>query len=122
MKHITQERVDAIVDEVFDLLSIEDAFDLIDREATPPNWKMETRLQELLGSRYAYEVQELACYLRASYSRSEHLPSWQPLLNAAIELGQQRGEPVWDMFYGLAPRQSDPQRNTGQAVFKPHQT
>lgn len=121
MKQVPQERLDFIVDEVFGLLEIDSPFDLIHRD-TAPNSQMDARLAELLSTRHAYEVIELATYLRASSSRSQDLPTWQPLLNAAIELGQMRGEPVWDIFYGMVPRQVDPERNTGQPVYKPHQT
>ncbi len=121
MKNVPQRRLDEIAEEVFDLLAVGDVFDFIDGD-TPPDNRMELRLQELMGTRQSHEVLELAMYLRACSSRSEHLPTWQPLLNAAIELGQQRGEAVWDKFYGLVPRQAAPARNTGQPVYKPHQT
>lgn len=121
MKNVPQRRLDAIAEEVFGLLGIGDIFQFLDGDAVPDN-RMELRLQELIGTRQSYEVIELAMYLRACLSRSESLPSWQPLLNAAIELGQQRGEPVWDIFYGLVPHRADPERNTGQPVYKPHQT
>ena len=119
MKHVPQERFDEIVNEVFDLLSIQDVFHLIERGAKAPDTRMEERLQELLRSCQSYECQELACYLRSCFSRKDDLPTWQPLLNAAIEMAHQRGEPAWDMFIGMVPNQAHPQRNTGQ---KPAET
>lgn len=120
MKSIPQQRLDAITEEVFDLLADDDVSGFIDGRAPPDN-RMELRLQELMGTRQAYEVLELAMYLRACSSRSEHLPTWEPLLNAAIELGQQRGEAVWGVFYGMVPRRADPERNTGWPVYKTNQ-
>ena len=107
------ERLGAIVEEVFGLLDIEDPFDFARHGAEPPNGRMEARLQELLAGRQTIGTTELAMYLRSSYSRSLSLPSWQPLLNASIELGKQRGEPVWDIFYGMIPV-SDNQHKSNQ--------
>ncbi len=121
MKNVPQRRLNEIAKEVLGLLDVGDVFDFIDG-STPPDNRMELRLRDLMCTRHSYEVLELAMYLRACSSRSEHLPTWQPLLNAAIELGQQRGEPVWDMFYGLVPHKTNPPRNSGQPVYKPHQT
>jgi hypothetical protein len=53
-------------------------------------------------------------YLRACNTRRDYLPTWQPLLNAAIEMSSMRGEPIDDIFLGLMPRRADPIRNTGQ--------
>lgn len=117
MKLVPQERLDEITEEVFGLLAVGNIFDFLDGDALPDN-RMEVRLQELMGTRQSYEVLELAMYLRACSSRSENLPTWQPLLNAAVELGKQRGEAVWDIFYGLIPYQPEPERNTGHPVYK----
>lgn len=121
MKHVSKQRLSDIAREVFDLLEIEDFFVLIEQQ-TPPDSRMEERLRELMGTRQSYETIELAMYLRASSSRSDSLPTWQPLLNAAIEQGLQRSEAVWDIFYGLVSPQDVSNRNTGQPVYKPHQT
>lgn len=73
---------------------------------------LEIRLQDLLQARIRYETSELAMYLRCSHAQSDALPSWQPLLNQAIEQGQLRGEQTTSLFYGLAPAAAHPLRNT----------
>lgn len=112
MRQVSQERLDAIAKEVLELLGGFEPFDF--NKIEPPfSNKMELRLRELLATRHSYEVKELVCYLRACSSRSEYLPSWQPLLNSVIELGMLRGEPVWDTLNGLTPNPAPPRKNTG---------
>jgi hypothetical protein len=80
----------------------------------------DTDLQLLMANRHSYTTRELAEHLRFSMNRGH--PTWQHLLNASIELAHLRGERPEDIFQGLMPRQADPDRNTGQPVYKPHQT
>ena len=77
---------------------------------------MDTRLREVMMGRHSYECIELAMYLRMSYSRQSYLPTWQPLLNASVEMALMRGE-TDGAFYGLMPQRPDPQRNTGHLPF-----
>lgn len=110
MRDVPQERYDAIVEEVFDLVGVSDAFDFLAGDAAPRAnvAALETRLQEIMQAREKYEVCELACYVRASYNWSSRLPTWQPLVNAAVQVGIARNEPVWDIFYGLVPNLPQP--------------
>jgi len=118
MSEVSRTRLREIAAEVFELLGIDGPFDLISNTASLPDNRMEHRLQELLSTRQSYSTLELAMYLRSSYSRSQYLPTWQPLVNATIEQGLQRGDRVWDILYGIAPHQPDPERNTGQPLPK----
>lgn len=110
MRDVPQERYDAIVEEVFDLVGVSDVFDFLAGDAVPRSGMraLEARLQEIMLAREKYEVCELACYIRSSYNWSSHLPTWQPLINAAVDIGIARNEPVWDIFYGLAPNLPQP--------------
>jgi len=72
---------------------------------------VEARLQEVMQGRLTLETIEIAMYLRTSNTRRDHLPTWQPLLNVAIELGLMRGEPINDIFFGLMEPRPDPARN-----------
>ena len=77
------------------------------------DFAMDTRLREVMMGRHSYECIELAMYLRMSYSRQSYLPTWQPLLNASVEMALMRNEPVADLFFGIVPNARQPQRNTG---------
>lgn len=105
-------KLKAIAEEVLGLIGAKTIFGFIEGSSTPSPL-LETRLQEVMMSRPSFTTIELAMYLRSSYSVKDHLPTWQPLLNAALEQARQRGE-NHDAFYGLMPPQPDPQRNTGQ--------
>lgn len=104
-------RLTEIADEVFDLIGVTDVFGFLD-ETTGDMWKLDSRLQEVMRSIHSFSTIELAMYLRASASRSDSLPTWQPLLNSAYELGMTRSDQVDDIFYGLMPPPARPQRNT----------
>lgn len=120
-RNVPIERLEGIATEVMDLMGVADVFEFLDSQVGDGG-ALDARLREVMMSRYAYECIELAMYLRTSYSRQAVLPTWQPLLNAAIELAMMRNEPVFDIFYGLMPHGAEPQRNTGQPVYKPNQT
>lgn len=117
---VSSARLGEITDEVLGLIGASDIFGFFD-EATGNMVALEQRLQEVMMGRQAFECLELATYLRATANRQEHLPTWQPLLNATIELIQLRNENL-AMLFGMMPQPADPSRNTGQAVYKPHQT
>ena len=109
---VSTERLTEIAGEVMDLIGAADVFDFLD-DSVGNFEALEKRLQAVMMGRPQFETIELAMYLRTSFTRQAHLPTWQPLLNAAVEMGKLRGENVDDMFYGLTPRQPDPSRNTG---------
>jgi tRNA-dihydrouridine synthase len=110
----TTEQLTQVIDEVIVLNDCRDD-DLASAQA------MDGRLQQVMMGRHALECLELALCLRATSSRRHLLPTWQPLLNATVELIQQRGESQ-QLLCGMLPPASDPPRNTGQPVYKPHQT
>lgn len=121
MSHaVSSTRLVEIADEVMGLIGAHDIFDFLD-ETTGNIAALEQRLQEVMMSRQSFECLELAMYLRATATRQEFLPTWQPLLNATIELIKLRNEDVV-MLFGMMPQPADPGRNTGQAMYKPHQT
>lgn len=107
---VSSERLVEIADEVMGLIGAHDIFDFFD-EATGNMAALEQRLQEVMMSRQSFECLELAMYLRSTATRQELLPTWQPLLNATIELIRLRGEDEV-MLFGMVPRQADPGRNT----------
>jgi hypothetical protein len=111
MKNVSTERLTEIVDEVMHLMDAPDIFGFLD--GTGNSWAVEKRLQEVMQTRQQFETIELAMYLRTCNMRRSDIPTWQLLLNAAVEMGKMRGDPVDDIFYGLIERRSDPQRNTG---------
>jgi hypothetical protein len=106
---VPRARLDAIVSEIFDLMNAPNLFAHLAGEVSTQD--LELRLQELLQERSKYETLELAMYLRASFVASDKCPSWQPLLNAAVEQGRMRGEAVWDIFGGMIPYEAPPQPN-----------
>ncbi len=116
---VSVERLTEIADEMFDLIG-GDIFELLDSE-TGSMRAVDARLQEVMMGRQALECLELAMYLRVTGSRWRELPSWQPLLAATVELIRQRGEDL-EMLYGVLPTNVVTNRNTGQPVYKPHQT
>lgn len=104
-------RLTSIAKEVMELIGQDTISGFLDSEVG--NFSaVEQRLQEVMMERQRFEVIELAMYLRTSFSRQHHLPTWQPLLNAAVEQAKQRGEQVEDMFFGLLPPAGMPDRNT----------
>jgi hypothetical protein len=111
MKNVSTERLTEIVDEVMHLMDAPDIFGFLD--GTGNSWAVEARLQEIMQTRQQFETIELAMYLRTCNTCRNDIPTWQPLLNVAIEQGRMRSENVDDIFYGMMPRQADPQRNTG---------
>jgi hypothetical protein len=112
-------RLTAIAKEVMDLIGEDTISGFLDSEVG--NFSaVESRLQEVMMERQRFEVIELSMYLRTSFSRQQHLPTWQPLLNAAVELARQRGEAVDDMFFGLLPPAGVPDRNTSGMVGPRH--
>ena len=113
MKDVSVDRLQEIAGEMMDLIGTNDIFELLDNNVGNMR-AVENRLQEVMQSRIAFESIELAMYLRACNTRRDYLPTWQPLLNAAIEMATMRGEPVNNIFLGLMPRRPDPIRNTGQ--------
>lgn len=106
------QKLDAIADEVFSMMDAPDIFAHLAGEVKAE--ALELRLREVLQSRQAFDTNELAVYLRASFVVKDRLPTWQPLLNAAIEQGRMRGERADDLFVGMMPQPAHPQRNTGQ--------
>ena len=113
MKEVSVDRLSEIADEVFNLIDANDIFEFLDPSTQEDFSRLESRLQEIMQTRPQFETIELAMYLRASYSRSTSLPTWQPLLNSAVEQGIMRGESVQDIFFGLIPNAQHPFRNTG---------
>jgi aromatic ring hydroxylase len=113
MKEVSINRLQEIAGEVMDLIGTDDIFELLDNNVGNVQ-AVENRLQEVMQTRTAFESIELAMYLRACNTRRDYLPTWQPLLNAAIEMATMRNEPVNDIFLGMMPRRPDPIRNTGQ--------
>ena len=103
-------RLQAIAEEVIVILNVKDIFSFMDGE-TGNVRALEERLQQVMQTRQSLECIELAMYLRTSASRQGYLPTWQPLLNAALEMCQQRSEDQI-MFYGLMPDRPHPIRNT----------
>jgi hypothetical protein len=106
------DRLTEIANEMMGLIGASDIFGFLD-ETTGDMWKVDQRLQEIMQGRQAFDTIELAMYLRTCGTREAYLPTWRPLLNAAVEMGKMRGEPVDDIFFGLMERQPDPARNTG---------
>jgi hypothetical protein len=104
-------RLQEIAEEVMGLIAAPDIFSFLD-DSVGNMSALETRLQEVMQGRQSFETIELAMYLRTSFSRQRSLPSWQPLLNAAVEMGKMRGDNVDDMFYGMMPPAAHPHRNT----------
>lgn len=118
---VSIERLQEIADEVMNLIGADDIFELLDSEICNNMSAVDARLQEVMMGRQNFECMELAMYLRVTYSRQERLPSWQPLLVSAVELIHQRGEDL-AVLYGVLPANQVTNRNTGQPVYKPHQT
>lgn len=106
------QRLTEIADEITELLGVADVLEILDPSIGNTD-AVENRLRDVLSSRHAFECIELAMYLRMTYSRSAHLPTWQPLLNATAELIRMRKEDS-SMLYGIVPMSSQPVRNTGQ--------
>lgn len=114
MKHVPASQLTKIVEEVMGLIAAPDIFSFLDDNVGNMQ-ALEARLQEIMQTRQQFQTMELAMYLRTCCTRQRDLPTWQPLLNAAIEQGMMRcPDRVDDIFYGLMPRHADPQRNTGQ--------
>lgn len=109
MNRPDQYRLTEIASEVLDLIDSPDIFEFIGGDKCKNPQKLEARFQELLSARYQYHPMELAMYLRTACTRSKHLPSWQPLLNAAFEMAKMQGLDAEGMFYGLMPRTAHPQ-------------
>lgn len=105
MNELPENRLDEIAEEVFDLLDIEDLFEIFEDHDVTVKTGMNTRLQEILSCPEIYQTIELAMYLRACSSWSKNLPCWGPLLEETIELGLRRGDQVHEMLYGLIPRE-----------------
>jgi hypothetical protein len=105
-KDITQERLDEIAAEVFTLS--------LEAQRNDDYWPVDQLLQNVMQRRSELEALELAMYLRSTYHCNQHLPTWHPLMNAAVEQGRMRGDPVNDIFYGLTVARRDTiVRNTG---------
>jgi hypothetical protein len=95
----TQDDIDAIVDEVFDML---DAIDLFAHlRGDVKTQELDMRLQEILNTCENRSTTELAVWLRASYVGKNKLLTWWPLLEASAALATARGEETSDIFYGL---------------------
>jgi hypothetical protein len=105
-------RLDEIAREMLDLIDAPDIFGFLD-DTVGNMPAVEARLQEVMMGRPQFETIELAMYLRCCFTRQNHLPTWQPLLNAAVEMGLMRGEDINDIFGGLMEQRPDPRRNTG---------
>lgn len=110
-RNVEQERIDKIVNEVMDLIGAPDVFGFLD-ESFGNMQAVENRLQEVMSGRWTFSTFEIATYLRTCCLRRDSLPTWQPLLNAAVEMGRMRGEFIDDMFYGLMPSGNTANRNT----------
>jgi hypothetical protein len=110
---IDEERVGQIVDEVFSLLNAPDIFAHLAGNVETD--ALELRLREVMQSRQSLMTEELVVYLRSSFVASDRLPTWQPLLNAAIEQCRMRGEDM-TMFYGMLPPEQVFRRNTGNPI------
>ena len=110
--NVPRYRLDEIAKEVFDMMDAADIFAHLAGEVKTA--ALEARLQELLQTRSKYETLELAMYLRSSFVASDDLPSWQPLLNAAIEQGRMRNDNVEDTFAGMMPPESRPRSNVNR--------
>jgi hypothetical protein len=63
--------------------------------------EMETKLQHLLNTLTSQPVEDLAMYLRSCAMVKDKLPTWQPLLQRALEWGRTQGFDVEDAYYGL---------------------
>lgn len=105
-------RLDEIASEMMDLIDAPDIFGFLDDNVGNMQ-AVEARLQEVMMGRPQFQTIELAMYLRTCCTRRDHLPTWQPLLNAAVEQGILRGENVNDYFFGLMEPRPDPRRNAG---------
>lgn len=79
----------------------------------------DAQLQRIMAERHSYTTRELAECLRFSWPAGH--PTWQHLLNAAIELAHMRGERAEDIFGGLMPPAASPPRNTGSPTRRQHQ-
>lgn len=112
MKYVSTERLTEIAQEVMNLIDPTDIFAFLDGNVGNMT-AVELRLQEVLMTRQSFECIELAMFLRTCGTFEQHLPTWQPLLNAAIEQAVMRDEPINDIFFGLLPIGAHPQRNTG---------
>lgn len=93
-------RLDEIAEEMMDLIDAPSIFGFLD-DSVGNMEAVEKRLQEVLHTKQQFECIELAMYLRVCETRKNQLPTWQPLLSAAVEMANARGEPVSDLFYGL---------------------
>ena len=109
---IDRNRLDVIAREVIDLLGVTDIFAFLNSEATGFE-ALEARLQEVMSTRPSFQSIELAMYLRSCYNYSNDLPTWKPLLNAAIEQSNMRGDNTSDIFYGMIDAQPVTNRNSG---------
>ena len=116
MKQDPMSRLDEIAEEVVNLLGNPDIFEFINCDKFINSSNLDRRLQEVMQDRHRYESIELAMYLRISAQFRYNLPSWQPLLNASIEVVKMRGENAEDLFYGMMPPRQHPQRNTGLQI------
>lgn len=114
MKKVSIKRLEEIVDEMFCLSHPEEFF--LSDSSKEDFAAVDNRLQEVMQTRHQYECMELGMYLRTTFSKAEHLPSWQPLLNAAIEQAKMNGEHADDIFYGIMPSKQMPARNTGNPI------
>ena len=115
---VSIERLTEIAGEVMDLMETQDVFGFLD-SSTGNMRALEVKLQEVMMERQKYECIELAMYLRTSFSRQTHLPSWQPLCNAAVDLALQRNESL-EMFYGLISSEHALDRNTSRLTGPRH--
>ena len=104
-------RLTEIATEIMDLLDAPSVFDFLN-ENVGNFGAVDKRLQEVLQTRQSFEIIELAMYLRTSSSRAANLPTWEPLLNATIELARMRGERYEDALYGMMPLATQPRKNT----------
>ena len=62
---------------------------------------LDAKLQEIMDNLHTYTTGELTCYIRGSYTSSNDLKNWAPLLTAAREQSKQRGENYRLTFRGL---------------------
>jgi hypothetical protein len=61
---------------------------------------LDARLQEVMDNLHTYTTGELTCYIRGSYTSSNDLKNWAPLLTAARAQSKLRGE-TGNAFFGL---------------------
>jgi len=111
MSEPTIERYEEIANECLDLMGLHSIFHALSSEDSFNADAMDARLQELLATRCRYHEGELTAYLRYTWTRNNRLPTWQPLLNATIELARLRGHSD-DIFHGLLPDRDIINRNT----------